>query len=49
MTGENPDAAIANTWQAEYNKAFADLIKRFNANKTKTKTTTTIIEDVYGG
>jgi hypothetical protein len=48
MLGENPDATIANVWQTEYNTAYEDIKKHFEANKSKTTTTITRIKDVYG-
>ena len=40
MTGETPDADIANIWQSEYDMAYEPIKeKRFKKNKTKTTTT----------
>ena len=47
--GENPDADIANYWEATYMEKYAEAEKQFQANKTKTTTTVTTIKNVYGG
>lgn len=49
MTGETPDADIANIWQSEYDMAYEPIEKRFKKNKTKTTTTIKRIQNVYGG
>lgn len=49
MSGENPDADVANIWQAEYDMAYEPIKKRFERNKTKTTTTIKTIKNIYGG